>query len=102
MQHAVEHGGGDHLVAEDVAPLRDGLIRGDEHAASLVAAAHELKEQVGGLFLERQVPELVDSVDEAILRKGIDLELRRLFADQSDGLSRQIDRQASARVRVTA
>ena len=35
VQHAVEDSGSDHLVAEDVAPLRDGLIRGDEHAASL-------------------------------------------------------------------
>jgi hypothetical protein len=36
------------------------LVGGDEHAASLVAPADELKEQVRGLLLERQVAELVD------------------------------------------
>ena len=54
VEHAVEHRGGNHLVAEDVPPLRDGLVGGDEHAAALVAAADELEEQVRGLLLERQ------------------------------------------------
>ncbi len=42
------------LVAEHVAPLGDGLVGGHEHAASLVASADELEEQVGRLLLERQ------------------------------------------------
>ncbi|HET9627817.1 MAG TPA: hypothetical protein VFP84_40945 [Kofleriaceae bacterium] len=60
VEHAVEHGGGYDLVAEHVAPLGDGLVGGDEHAASLIATADELKEQVGGPLLERQIAELVD------------------------------------------
>lgn len=52
VEHAVEDGRGDHLVAEDVAPLRDGLVGGDEHAASFVASADELEEQVRGLLSE--------------------------------------------------
>jgi hypothetical protein len=40
--------------------LGDHLIRGDEHAATLVAAGHELEEQVGAPLLEGQVSELVE------------------------------------------
>jgi len=52
MQEPVEDSGGDHLVAEDLAPLRDHLIGGDEHAAALVAARDELEEEVGAALLE--------------------------------------------------
>ena len=63
VEEPVEHGGGDHLVAKNVAPLGDHLIGGDEHAASLVTAGDELEEEIRGLLLEGQVAELVDDQD---------------------------------------
>jgi hypothetical protein len=60
VEHAVEHGRCDHLVAEDVTPLRDGLVGGEEQAAALVAPPDQLEEQVRGLLLQGQVAELVD------------------------------------------
>ena len=72
MQEPVEDGGGDHLVAEDLAPLRDHLIGGDEHAAALVATGDELEEEVGAAPLEGQVPELIDD-EELRFREEADL-----------------------------
>jgi hypothetical protein len=43
VQKSVEYGCGDGLVAEDVAPIRDLLIRGEQDAAALVALCDELK-----------------------------------------------------------
>ena len=47
VQHAVEDRGGDHAVAEDVAPSAEALVAGQDHRAAFVAAADELEEQVG-------------------------------------------------------
>ena len=77
VENAVENRGGNHLVAEDVAPLRDGLIGGDEHAASFVASADELKNQVSGLLLEGEVAQFVD--DEQ-LGLGVERDLVGEFA----------------------
>jgi hypothetical protein len=60
VQKAVEDRSRDRLVAEDVAPLGDLLVGGEQDAASLVALSDELKEQVRGRALEWQVTELVD------------------------------------------
>ena len=60
VQQAIENGGGHHRVAEDRAPLPDGAVRGDQHAAALVSAGDELEEQVRRIRVERQVAELVD------------------------------------------
>ena len=60
MQEAVEDGRREHVVAEDGAPLADGLVRRDEEAAPLVAPRDELEEQVRSALLEGQVAELVD------------------------------------------
>jgi hypothetical protein len=46
MQQAVENRGGEDLIAEDGAPLRDELIGGDEQAAALVAPSDQLKEEM--------------------------------------------------------
>src|SRR6266581_1404196 len=70
MQEAVEDGGGDDPVAEHLAPDGEGLVRGDEDGALLVAAGDELEEQVGGQTVEGQVADLVD--DEEL---GLDEEL---------------------------
>ena len=72
VQQAVEDGGGDHRVAEDVPPGAEALVAGDDDRAALVAAADELEEQVGALAIDRDVADLVDDQD---LRLGEELEL---------------------------
>ncbi len=42
VQQPVQDGGGEHVVAEHRTPLAEGLVRGADHASSLVAAADEL------------------------------------------------------------
>ena len=60
MDEPVDESGGDHGVAQDLAPLLEAAIARDDHRAALVAAGDESEEQVGGLALERQVADLVD------------------------------------------
>ena len=60
VQEAIEDRRGEHLVAEDGAPLRDDLVGRDEQAAALVATGDELEEEMRAAPLERQVAELVD------------------------------------------
>ena len=55
-----EDGGGDHGIAEHVAPFAEGLVAGQQDAAALVARGHELEEQGGAELVEREVPELVE------------------------------------------
>ena len=52
VDEAVDHRGGDDLVAEDLAPAAEWPVGGDDQAGSLVAGAEELEEQVGRLGLE--------------------------------------------------
>ena len=59
VQQPVEDRGGDHRIAEDGAPLADRPVRGDQHGTPLVAARHQLEEQVSGVGLKRQVAEFV-------------------------------------------
>ena len=60
MDEPVDQGGGDHRVAEDLAPLLEAAVGGDDDRAAFVAAGDQREEQVGGLALERQVADLVD------------------------------------------
>ncbi|PBC66310.1 DNA invertase Pin-like site-specific DNA recombinase [Streptomyces sp. TLI_235] len=60
VDEPVDHGGGDGLVAEGLSPPSEGLVRGDDHAGSLVSVRDELEEQVRRLRLERDVADLVD------------------------------------------
>ena len=60
VDEPVDQGGGDHRVAEDLAPLLEAAVRGDDDRAAFVAARDEREEQVGGLAFERQVADLVD------------------------------------------
>src|SRR6266542_3263994 len=53
-------GGGDHRVAEDLAPLLEAAVGGDDDRAALVAPGDEREEEVGRAALERQVADLVD------------------------------------------
>jgi hypothetical protein len=60
VDEPVDERGGDHGVAEDLAPLFEAAVTGDDDGAALVAARDEREEEVGGLALERQVADLVD------------------------------------------
>ena len=46
VQQAVQDGGGQHGVPEHLAPIAHGLVAGQDHAPPLVAAVHELEQQV--------------------------------------------------------
>ena len=61
-------------VAEHGAPLADRAVRGQQHAAALVAARDELEEEVRGVRLERQIAEFVD--DQQL---GLGVEAEPLF-----------------------
>jgi hypothetical protein len=60
VDEPVDQGRGHHRVAQDLAPLLEGAVRGDDDRAALVAARDEREQQVGRLALERQVADLVD------------------------------------------
>jgi site-specific DNA recombinase len=60
MHEAVDHGGGDGVVAEDFPPAAEGFVGAHDDAGPFVAGRHQLEEQVGGLALERDVADLVD------------------------------------------
>ena len=60
MEQAVENRGRQDVVAEDGAPLRHDLIRGDQQTATLVPTRHKLEKEMGAAAFKRQVSELVD------------------------------------------
>ena len=60
VDEPVDHGGGDDVVAEDLAPAAEGFVGGDDQRGSFVAGGDELEEQVGGLGLEGDVADFVD------------------------------------------
>ena len=73
VDEPVDHRGGDHVVAEDLAPLAEnGLLLGDDHRGLLVAAGDELEHQVRGLGVERDVADLVND-DQRDQREAFDL-----------------------------
>ena len=56
----VDHRGGDGLVAEHASPAAEWQVRGQDQRGVFVAAGDQLKEQVGGVLLERDVADFVD------------------------------------------
>jgi hypothetical protein len=60
VDESVDERGGDHGVAEDLAPGFEAAVAGDDDRAALVAAGDEREEQVGRLAFEREVADLVD------------------------------------------
>ena len=60
MNEAVDHRGGDDVVAEDLAPGAERLVGGDDQRGAFVAARDEHEHQVRGLGVERDVADLVD------------------------------------------
>ena len=60
VDEPVDRGGGDHGIAEDLAPLLEAAVAGDDDRAAFIAARDQGEEQVGRLPFERQVADFVD------------------------------------------
>ena len=60
VHEPVDQRGGDHRVAEDLAPGLEPAVAGDDDAAAFVAAGDQREQQVRGLAFEREVADLVD------------------------------------------
>lgn len=60
VDEPVDHGCGDGVVAEDLAPGAEGLVAGDDQAGALVAGADEREHEVRCLGVERDVADLVN------------------------------------------
>jgi hypothetical protein len=60
VNEPVDEGGGDHGVAEDLAPGLEAAVAGDDDRAAFVAAGDQGEEQIGRLAFEREVADLVD------------------------------------------
>src|SRR5207245_1894862 len=59
VQEAVEDGGSDHLVAQELAPGVEAAVGGQDHRAGRVAAGEELTEGAAGGVSELEVSDLV-------------------------------------------
>ena len=55
MKQAVKDRGGEDLVVEDLAPVREALVAGHDQAGSLVPADQEPEEEAGLLAGEREI-----------------------------------------------
>src|SRR5215203_2362214 len=60
VKQAIEKRGGDHRIPEDIAPLSEATVRGQDHRTALVAGVDELEEQVAPAGDDREVADLVD------------------------------------------
>jgi hypothetical protein len=60
VEQAIEQRGGDHGTAENLAPLGEATIGGQDHRAALVARVDQLEEQVATAGDDRLVADLVD------------------------------------------
>ncbi|MEX2194346.1 MAG: hypothetical protein WD844_03595 [Thermoleophilaceae bacterium] len=72
MDEAVDERGGDHLVAEDLAPGLEPAVAGDDDRAAFVAARDQREQQVRGLALQGQVADFVDD-DQAVALQAFEL-----------------------------
>jgi hypothetical protein len=60
MGQAVEHGGGHLGVAEDLGPIGEGEVGGDQHRGVLIELADQVEQQLSAGLAERQIAEFVD------------------------------------------
>ena len=60
VDEPVDHGCGDDVVGENLAPPPEWHVRGDADGALFVAGGDELEEQVRGVAVEGDVADLVD------------------------------------------
>ena len=60
VQQSVQQCSGHDRVAEDLAPLCEATVGGEDHGVFLVACIDQLKEQTGTVFGDWQVTDLFD------------------------------------------
>ena len=60
MQQSVQQYGGHHRVAEHFGSFSEASIRGQDHGAFFVSGTDQLKEQIGAIFGQWQVTDLID------------------------------------------
>src|ERR1044071_9962164 len=72
VEDPVQDRRGDDPVTENVPPTAEALVAGQDHGATLVAAADELKEQVRPLPINGQIADLVHDEQAG---HGVELEL---------------------------
>ena len=60
VQKPIEQRGGDHGIAEDLAPFGKAAIGGEDHGAFFVASIDELEEEIAAARYYRQIADLVD------------------------------------------
>src|SRR5690348_15352262 len=71
MEEAVEDGGGDDVVAEELAPAIERYVAGDHQRTPRVAGRDQLKEQIGATSIHGQIAELIhdQKIDAAQMRE---------------------------------
>jgi hypothetical protein len=96
VDEPVDHGGGRHVVAEDLTPRAEGLVAGDDHRGAFVAVGDEAEHEVRGFGVERYVSDLVDDQqrdEREAPQLGLELALAFGFAEAGDPLGggRELD-----------
>ena len=99
MDEPVDHRGGGHVVAEDLAPRGERLVAGDDHRCSFVAAGDEHEHQARGLGVERDVADLVTDQQRDPLQAGeffVELALALRVGQEGDPFGRGLEQDALA------
>jgi hypothetical protein len=60
VDEAIDERGGDHCVAEDLAPGFKAAVAGDDDRPALVAARDEREEEIRGPALQGEVADLIE------------------------------------------
>ena len=71
VEQAVDQRPSHEIVAEDIAPLVEGLLRGQDGRCGLVAADYQLEEEHGVVTGDGQVADLVDD-EQRRVREGLE------------------------------
>ena len=68
MHEAVEDGAGDGaVVIEDHGPILEDAVGGKDDGAAFIALADDLKEQIGALFIDREVAQFIEDQESGSL-----------------------------------
>lgn len=60
MDEPIEDGRSDRIIIEDLAPILERAVGGEDHGALFVTVGHDLEEKVGAILVERQEAQLID------------------------------------------
>jgi len=71
MCEPIKHSGGHLGVAEDLRPIGEGEVRGDDDGGVLIELADQMEQQLRARLAERQIAEFVDH-DEAVAQQSFD------------------------------